>query len=49
MTFDLDHAAVGVVFSADHPLLLTDDVKFKFYCSNVGLSLIQSHITHSGP
>jgi PTEN phosphatase family protein len=23
-----------MVFNTDHPLVLTDDVKFKFYCSN---------------
>ena len=37
MNFDLDHATVGVVFNADFPIVLTDDVKFKFYCSNVSV------------
>ena len=37
ITFDMDHSAVGVVFNADHPLVLTDDVKLKFYCSNVSI------------
>ena len=35
VTFDLDHAAVGVVFKAARPLVVTDDVKFKFFCANV--------------
>ena len=37
--FDLDNAAVAVVFSADWPLVLTDDVKFKFHSSNVSVAL----------
>jgi hypothetical protein len=36
VSLDLDHSAVCIVFNTDHPLVLTDDVKFKFYCSNVG-------------
>ena len=35
VTFDPDHAAVGVVFKAARPLVVTDDVKFKFFCANV--------------
>lgn len=35
MAFDLDHEAVDVVFKASFPVVLTDDVKFKFYSSNV--------------
>lgn len=34
VSLDLDHSAVCIVFNTDHPLVLTDDVKFKFYCSN---------------
>lgn len=35
MVFDVDHEGVDVVFKASLPVVLTDDVKFKFYSSNV--------------
>lgn len=35
---------MGVVFNADHPLVLTDDVKLKFYCSNVSIHKVIPHI-----
>lgn len=39
LTFDPDHDAVGVVFKDSNPVVLTDDVKIKFYCSNVSLDV----------
>ena len=32
---DLNHAVIGVVSRAGPPLVLTDDVKFKFHCSDM--------------
>lgn len=35
VSVDQQRSEVCVAFRATHPLILTDDVKFKFYCSSV--------------
>lgn len=50
MAFDLDHEAVNVVFNASVPVVLTDDVRFKFYSSNVcHLSLFNQSLSQPLP